>query len=107
MSGCYWLTVDAAIRAALHPPSIGISYERVQGDRYQAAERQRARTMVLAVLARLPKRERAIVEAYAMGFGYQQIARKMGISTTTVWRSHRAARKAVQRRLVELEIIPA
>lgn len=102
----YWPTVDAAIRAAIHTPNIGISYDRVQGDQYQRADRRFARTMVLAVLAQLPKREREIVEEYAKGYGYQEIGRKMKLSTTTAWRAHKAARKKVQRRLVEMEIIP-
>lgn len=102
----YWPTVDAAIRAAVHPPSIGISYERVQGDRYQVEDRRLARTMVLVQLGKLRKREREIVKRYAVGQGYKQIGLTMGLSTTTVWRAHKAARKAIQRRLVELEIIP-
>lgn len=100
-----WQTPDAAIRAALHPPSIGIDYARVPGDRHQTEEYLRDRTMVLAVLGRLPKREMRIVEEYAKGFGYKAIGAKLGLSTTQVWRIHQAARKAVKHRLVELELV--
>lgn len=100
-------TPDAAIRAALAPPSIGIDYAKVRGDRHEAEMSLVTRSHVLAVLAQLDAREWAVVVAYAHHLSYREIARRMRISDRTVRRVHRPAWERVRRRLVQMEVVEA
>lgn len=103
----YWPDVHAAIRAAKKGPSVGIDYARVAGDRYQADQFIRAKTLVLAVLGKLPRRERKIIEAYACtGLGYREIAKMARLSPTHTRRLHLQAVEFVEKRLKAMDLIP-
>lgn len=100
-------TPDAAIRAALAPPSIGIDYAKVAGDRHEAEEGILLRSLVQAVLAQLTPQEWAIVVGSAHLLSYREIARRMRLSDRTVRRLHKPAWERVRKRLTELGLIEA